>query len=118
MQAVPCFSGRPRLNLRARSPAGTTPLMTSEITLESIDSLRATLAPRLRHTPTVPLDALSAHTGANVRAKFELWQVTGSFKARGALANCLQLDEAARARGVTAVSAGTVSYTHLTLPTN
>lgn len=80
--------------------------MTPEITLDSIDSLRATLAPRLRYTPTVPLDALSAHTGADVCAKFELWQVTGSFKARGALANCLQLGEMARERGVTAVSAG------------
>ena len=80
--------------------------MTPEITLDSIDSLRATLAPRLRNTPTLALDALSEYAGAAVQAKFELWQVTGSFKARGALANCLALDDDARARGVTAVSAG------------
>ena len=82
------------------------PRMIPEISLDSIDRLRARLAPRLRRTPTARLDALSGHTGAEVWAKFELWQVTGSFKARGALANCLELDEAARARGVTAVSAG------------
>ena len=38
--------------------------------------------------------------------KLELFQRTGTFKARGALLNALALDEAARARGVTAVSAG------------
>ncbi|MEO0345409.1 MAG: pyridoxal-phosphate dependent enzyme [Pseudomonadota bacterium] len=80
--------------------------MTPEITLDSIDRLRATLAPRLRRTPSLPLDALSALSGAEVWAKCELWQVTGSFKARGALANCLELDERDRAAGVTAVSAG------------
>ena len=80
--------------------------MTPEITLDSIDRLRATLAPRLRRTPSVPLDALSTLSGAEVWAKLELWQVTGSFKARGALANCLKLDERQRAAGVTAVSAG------------
>lgn len=80
--------------------------MTPEITLDSIDRLRATLAPRLRSTPTLPVAALSEVAGATVWAKFELWQVTGSFKARAALANCLELDEAARANGVTAVSAG------------
>jgi threonine dehydratase len=38
--------------------------------------------------------------------KLELFQHTGSFKARGALANMLDLDADALARGVTAVSAG------------
>ncbi|MEO0614496.1 MAG: pyridoxal-phosphate dependent enzyme [Pseudomonadota bacterium] len=80
--------------------------MTPDITLDSIDRLRATLAPRLRRTPSVPLDALSEPGGAEVWAKCELWQVTGSFKARGALANCLALNERERAAGVTAVSAG------------
>ncbi|MEM1438832.1 MAG: threonine/serine dehydratase [Pseudomonadota bacterium] len=80
--------------------------MTPKITLDSIDRLRATLAPRLRRTPSVRLDALSALSGCEVWAKCELWQVTGSFKARGALANCLELDERERSAGVTAVSAG------------
>lgn len=38
--------------------------------------------------------------------KLEAMQVTGSFKPRGALLHLLDLDEAHRARGVTAVSAG------------
>jgi threonine dehydratase len=38
--------------------------------------------------------------------KLELFQHTGTFKPRGALTNILSLDDEARARGVTAVSAG------------
>jgi threonine dehydratase len=38
--------------------------------------------------------------------KLELFQHTGTFKARGALVNLLNLDKAALAKGVTAVSAG------------
>ncbi|MFN8486983.1 MAG: threonine/serine dehydratase [Caldilineaceae bacterium] len=41
-----------------------------------------------------------------VFVKLELFQHTGSFKARGALLNLLSLDPAALAKGVTAVSAG------------
>ncbi|OYU91322.1 MAG: serine/threonine dehydratase, partial [Burkholderiales bacterium PBB5] len=43
--------------------------------------------------------------------KLELWQHTGSFKWRGALANLMALDEAARARGVVAASAGNHALT-------
>ena len=38
--------------------------------------------------------------------KLELFQRTGTFKARGAVNNVLALDQAARARGITAISAG------------
>lgn len=41
-----------------------------------------------------------------VTVKLELFQHTGSFKARGALMNLLALDQQALARGVTAVSSG------------
>lgn len=41
-----------------------------------------------------------------VMLKLELFQYTGSFKPRGALTVMLDLDDAERARGVTAVSAG------------
>ena len=41
-----------------------------------------------------------------VHLKLELFQHTGTFKARGAINNILSLDEATRQRGVTAVSAG------------
>lgn len=46
------------------------------------------------------------HPGTEVFLKLELWQKTGTFKPRGALSNILVLDEATRARGFTAVSAG------------
>lgn len=43
---------------------------------------------------------------ANLHLKLELFQRTGTFKARGAINNVLALDENARRRGVTAISAG------------
>lgn len=108
MQALVRHSGGSRLNLNTAGQAGQVagPYMTPDISLDLIDRMRATLAPRLRRTPSVPLDTLAEIAGTEVWAKMELWQVTGSFKARGALANCLALDEAQRAAGVTAVSAG------------
>ena len=44
--------------------------------------------------------------GTRVFLKLELFQHTGTFKSRGALVNVLGLDAEARAKGVTAVSAG------------
>lgn len=44
--------------------------------------------------------------GTRVTLKLELFQHTGTFKLRGALTNLLALDDEARGRGVTAVSAG------------
>ncbi|MHB1225524.1 MAG: pyridoxal-phosphate dependent enzyme, partial [Gemmatimonadaceae bacterium] len=55
----------------------------------------------LRHSP-----ALSALVGGEVYLKLETEQVTGSFKARGALNTILALGEAGRRRGVVASSAG------------
>ena len=51
---------------------------------------------------------LAERIGQNtqVTLKLELFQRAGSFKTRGALLGILALDEVARARGVTAVSAG------------
>ena len=48
----------------------------------------------------------AAGADASVILKLELFQYTGSFKARGAVANILNLQADARGRGVTAVSAG------------
>src|SRR3546814_7634695 len=45
-------------------------------------------------------------TGATVYLKFENLQFTAAYKERGALNTLLQLDEAARAKGVIAASAG------------
>jgi threonine dehydratase len=72
--------------------------------------VRAQLAGRVVETPVWQWQAqdLAAIVGAEtqVMLKLELFQQTGSFKPRGALAVMLNLDAATRARGVTAVSAG------------
>ncbi|MET7601541.1 threonine/serine dehydratase [Streptomyces avermitilis] len=64
------------------------------------------IAGHVVRTPTVESPGLSALLGAPVTAKLELLQRTGSFKARGATARLLALDEAERAAGVVAVSGG------------
>ncbi len=79
-------------------------------TLEEIRATRARIDPYILRTPmwrwqTKEMeDALGAET--EVWLKLELFQKTGTFKPRGAVNDILQLDEAARERGVTAVSAG------------
>ena len=55
----------------------------------------------LRHSP-----ALSSIAGGDVWLKLETEQITGSFKLRGAYNALASLDDAARARGVVASSAG------------
>ena len=82
----------------------------NEINLESIRQTRQRLGSRVRHTPTWEWqsETIQASLGATARVflKLELLQHAGSFKARGALAVMMDLDAAARSRGVTAVSAG------------
>ena len=78
--------------------------------LSAIEAARATLGDLIEETPVQRwrAPAVSAALGPEsaVFLKLELFQRTGTFKARGALLNALALDETARARGVTAVSAG------------
>jgi len=57
-------------------------------------------------TPSLEAPKLSALAGARVFLKYEAMQATGSFKERGALLKLLSLGEAARQRGVIAISAG------------
>lgn len=75
----------------------------------SIDDVRAAHA-RVRdaivRTPTFISKTLSELTGATVYLKFENLQFTAAYKERGALNTLLQLDAAARAKGVIAASAG------------
>jgi threonine dehydratase len=57
-------------------------------------------------TPCLESRTLSEIAGARVFVKFENLQFTASFKERGALNKLLSLSDAARARGVVAMSAG------------
>jgi len=77
-----------------------------EITLAAIEQARRTVSGRILRTPLLPAPRLSALTGAEISIKYENLQVTGSFKERGALAKLASLPEAARAKGVIAISAG------------
>ena len=75
----------------------------------SLDDVRAAarrIAGAVERTPCLHSRTLSRLTGAEVWLKFENLQFTASFKERGALNKLLSLDEAARRRGVIAMSAG------------
>ena len=76
------------------------------VTLDDIRNAAAAIHGQVAATPCDESRTLSALTGAQVFLKFENLQFTASFKERGALAKLLLLDEAERARGVIAVSAG------------
>lgn len=78
--------------------------------LADIRAARERLGNRIRETPVWRWrgDAVERGAGAGMQAflKLELFQYTGTFKARGALLNALALSEDQKRRGVTAVSAG------------
>jgi threonine dehydratase len=76
------------------------------VTLESIREAAAALEGMIVETPTTHSLTLSEMTGAEVWLKHENLQFTASFKERGALSKLTGLDEATRARGVIAMSAG------------
>jgi threonine dehydratase len=81
-----------------------------EPTLDAIRATRERLGDRILTTPVrrwsdEPLEA-AVGAGTQVFLKEELFQRTGTFKPRGALAVMLDMDRAALDRGVTAVSAG------------
>ncbi len=64
------------------------------------------IAGRVIRTPTLPSEAVSLATGADVVLKLDTLQVTGSFKERGAANRLALLSDAERERGVIAMSAG------------
>lgn len=76
--------------------------------IEEIRQFRQSIDSLVHRTPVLRCpwaeDALGG--GGRVTGKLEFLQVTGTFKARGALANLRDLDAAQAARGVCAVSAG------------
>jgi threonine dehydratase len=75
-------------------------------TLADIEKARERLAGRARVTPVYGSETLSQLTGGRVWLKAENLQRTGSFKVRGAVNKLATLDDAQRAAGVIAASAG------------
>ncbi|HLT90773.1 MAG TPA: threonine/serine dehydratase [Woeseiaceae bacterium] len=76
--------------------------------IAEVRRLAGRLAPWLLRTPVLRCRNLEARLGRglSITGKLEFLQRTGTFKPRGALSTMLDLDEQARAAGVTAVSAG------------
>ena len=76
------------------------------VSIEDVRAAHARIRDSIVRTPTFISKTLSDLTGATVYLKFENLQFTAAYKERGALNTLLQLDEAARAKGVIAASAG------------
>ena len=76
------------------------------LALAEIESARQRLQGAIYETPCPYSQTLSELSGARCFVKLENLQMTGSFKERGAANILLQLDAAARDRGVVAASAG------------
>jgi threonine dehydratase len=76
------------------------------VTLDDIRAAAARIEGSVVRTPTMLSQTLSQVTGATVYVKFENLQFTAAYKERGALNKLLLMDDATRARGVIAASAG------------
>jgi threonine dehydratase len=77
------------------------------LSLQNIRQCREALGEAIVRTPVLPWrGARDAGFDGNVSLKLELFQRTGTFKARGALNSVRLLSDAAKQRGITAVSAG------------
>ena len=84
--------------------------MQTELSFTELERVRTSIAPYITETPSRRWEGGSFGTrigaGTVVEVKLELFQRTGTFKARGAINTLLHLDAEQRTRGVTAVSAG------------
>lgn len=76
------------------------------VTLAEIEGARDRIKGHVRRTFLDHSPSLSEIAGHPVHLKLEHQQITGSFKLRGATNAVLSLDDAARARGIAAVSTG------------
>lgn len=80
--------------------------MTATVTLADIRSARSRIEGRVLRSPCPRSIPLSEAVGLDVFCKLDVFQRTGSFKERGACNALLLLDDAQKARGVVAASAG------------
>ena len=74
--------------------------------INDIEDARKRISPYVKRTPLERSESLSRHLGTNVFVKYELFQKTGAFKARGAFNKLLTLSDEEKQRGVVAVSGG------------
>jgi threonine dehydratase len=78
----------------------------SKMDITDIKAAAQRIAPFVKRTPLEYSDSLSKRLGTRIFIKYELFQKTGAFKARGAFNKLLQMTDDARERGVVAVSGG------------
>jgi threonine dehydratase len=78
----------------------------SDVTLDDIYAAQTRIMPHLHRTPLLTSRMLNEETGMQLGMKAEVFQKTGSFKARGALNAALLLTPDQRARGLVTLSAG------------
>ena len=76
------------------------------ITYQDVLDAQKRISPNIVHTPLLRAGALDKKLGCKVYLKAENFQVTGSFKIRGAVNCILTLSEDQRKRGITATSTG------------
>jgi len=78
----------------------------ASLTLADVEAAAARIGDAVVRTPTSHSKTLSKIAGCDIWLKFENLQFTAAYKERGALNALLTMDEAQRARGVIAASAG------------
>jgi threonine dehydratase len=76
------------------------------LTLDDYRTVRARIAPHIKHTPLLTSRQLSELTGYEVRTKAEMFQNVGSYKIRGPLNKFALMPEEQKRRGVVCSSAG------------
>jgi threonine dehydratase len=76
------------------------------VTFDDVLAARERIASWVRRTPVLTSKAIDERLGCRVFFKCEMFQRTGSFKARGAFSRLTQLTPEERARGVVAFSSG------------
>ena len=76
------------------------------LTLDDFVTVRARIAPHIKHTPLLTSRQLNELTGFDVRLKAEIFQRVGSYKIRGPLNKFALMPEDQKRRGVVCSSAG------------
>ncbi|MEO6654690.1 MAG: threonine/serine dehydratase [Pyrinomonadaceae bacterium] len=74
--------------------------------INDIQAAQTRIAAYVKRTPLEYSESLSKRLGINIYVKYELFQKTGAFKARGAFNKLLSMSDAEREKGVVAVSGG------------
>ena len=100
----PAFSRSVAPTMSAPSPRG--PSATYAANLADVRAARERILPFVHRTPLHTSRQLDERAGLSVFLKCEIFQRTGSFKARGATSAVQKLDDATAARGVVTHSSG------------